>query len=131
MLLLYDQEGIDLNTLRKQACYYAFQLALNAGPAVWASGWAKRAYRYSERACGEHHPETAWLLGYARDPHSHPALWAPAFEVCNPGKRRNAMDPALKVYALAWISAISFVLFVGVVLERSSTDALGVDRAYL
>ncbi|CAK0820860.1 unnamed protein product [Prorocentrum cordatum] len=120
MLLLYDQEGIDLHTLRKQACYYAFQLALHAGPAAWASGWAEQAYRHSRLCCGEHHPETVWLLGYARDPHSHPALWTPAFEVCNPGKHRSAMDPALKVYALAWISAISLVLSMGMVSERST-----------
>lgn len=97
MLVLYDQEGIAPSIYRKQACYYAFQLALRAGPAVWARVWAEKAHRHSIHACGKQHPETAWLLGYARDPLSHPALWTPAFEVCDPGRHPSATDPALKV----------------------------------
>lgn len=57
-LRLYDQEGIHVNTFRKQACFYAHQLCKRLGEAAAARLWIERASNYSERCHGLQHPET-------------------------------------------------------------------------
>lgn len=73
VLALYDAEDIHINSLRKFACFYAFQLALCLRDRPQATRWIQWAYGYSRYCHGSVHAETLKMLGYVQDPLSHPA----------------------------------------------------------
>lgn len=72
-LRLYDEEDIHLKSLRKFACYFAFQLSLSLGDLSRARNWVDQAYEYSKLCHGPDHATTLCLGRYAEDPCSHPA----------------------------------------------------------
>merc|ERR1711937_286647 len=73
LLELYDDEGLRLRSYRKRACYFAFQLSLVLKDKDGINWWVRRAWEHSVMAHGRKHPQTLRLLGYVRDPSSHPA----------------------------------------------------------
>lgn len=73
LMELYIEEGIDLKSFRKRACFYAFQFSLLIADHESAAFFVERAHEYSVLCHGSHHGQTRKLLKYMKDPHSHPA----------------------------------------------------------
>jgi len=67
LLLLYDAEGIHLQSLRRQVCFNASQLLMMLGDVEGASRWAKQAYWFSVRCQGPNHTETRTLVRHIRE----------------------------------------------------------------
>lgn len=74
LLDLYDQEGVCLTSLRRAACFSAFQLSVLSGKMSDAQVWIERSCEYSKWCAGPQHAETLALVGYARDPRGFRAL---------------------------------------------------------